>query len=389
MDYSTMGFIDNTKYVFNMDLQPGQSYLRKLVEKYAWQKARIKKGDLERRYVLTYDNATATATVTLNGKINKYSVQLGNAIGKNGRLIVNIQEFNNYFFPSSVEPITEASFLDKVANWFTYDSSAIAGPYGYLNVVGQNSPEATQFFRDYSDEWLYGGYSDEKMEEARVTLFRQGILKSDPFYEILLQAQMEYWKEYDNPTWSKAIATAIGLGVGEVIRGVITNVIARRILYKNAPYPLRFSGGNRQPTYRILTQEEIGMVKREFIAIGGDVNKLRFNEGQATGYSDVLDIIYIKGDILPLDGVDHPRSIMSIRAVLAHEMYGHAAYRGTSLGAGLWNDEFRASYMAAKNTPNLSQLDKYYLIQDAILRAQEANIPINFNDLMKNILYGY
>ncbi|WP_160680438.1 hypothetical protein [Clostridium sp. C8-1-8] len=80
---------------------------------------------------------------------------------------------------------------------------------------------------------------------------------------------------------------------------------------------------------------------------------------------------------------------MSERAVLAHEYYGHAANRGTTAGVGSWNDEFRASYMAAKNAPNLSEIDRYHLIQDAISRAQEAGVSIRPNEFMRGILYGY
>ena len=75
---------------------------------------------------------------------------------------------------------------------------------------------------------------------------------------------------------------------------------------------------------------------------------------------------------------------MSERAVLAHEL-GHAAHRGTSLPRGAWNDEFRASYWAAKNL-NLPQADKVHLIQLAIARASEANVRIRLNRAMKEIL---
>lgn len=56
---------------------------------------------------------------------------------------------------------------------------------------------------------------------------------------------------------------------------------------------------------------------------------------------------------------------------------------------GSWNDEFRASYMVAKNAPNLSEIDRYHLIQGAISRAQEAGVSIRPNEFMRRILYGY
>ncbi|MMZ66548.1 hypothetical protein D1872_290540 [compost metagenome] len=80
---------------------------------------------------------------------------------------------------------------------------------------------------------------------------------------------------------------------------------------------------------------------------------------------------------------------MSERAVLAHEYYGHRAYSGTRLPPGSWNDEFRASYMAAKNTPNLTDEDRIYLMLDAIERAKEAGVTIKYNDFMRRILYGF
>ncbi|MDE7280889.1 MAG: hypothetical protein K2N36_04010, partial [Ruminiclostridium sp.] len=53
----------------------------------------------------------------------------------------------------------------------------------------------------------------------------------------------------------------------------------------------------------------------------------------------------------------------------------------------MWADEFRASYMAAKNAPGLTDEDRQYLIMDAISRAQEAGVPIRYNDFMRRVLY--
>ena len=79
---------------------------------------------------------------------------------------------------------------------------------------------------------------------------------------------------------------------------------------------------------------------------------------------------------------------MSERAVLAHEYYGHRTHRGTTLEKGSWNDEFRASYTAAKICPNLTDEDRRYLILDAIERAKEAGINIRYNDFIRRVLYG-
>jgi hypothetical protein len=122
---------------------------------------------------------------------------------------------------------------------------------------------------------------------------------------------------------------------------------------------------------------------------GSDEKIFRFNSGFQTSYVDDFDIINVRGDVLPDKNSDNPRDLMSARAVLAHEYYGHRAYRGTKLPKDSWNDEFRASYMAAKNAPNLSIKDRQYLILDAIGKAKEKGISIRYNKFIKEILYGY
>lgn len=114
---------------------------------------------------------------------------------------------------------------------------------------------------------------------------------------------------------------------------------------------------------------------------------LRFNSGPRTGYVDATNTFYIRGDVFPVEDAVHPRSVMSTRAVLAHEL-GHQAHRGTKVPVGAWNDEFRASYWAAKNAPTLTLEDRIRLIQDAIARAQEAGVSIRINAFMRRILYG-
>ena len=110
----------------------------------------------------------------------------------------------------------------------------------------------------------------------------------------------------------------------------------------------------------------------------------RFNVGRVTGYVDDIDVINVRANVFSNENSIHPRDLMSARAVLAHEYYGHRANRGTLLLAQSWNDEFRASYMAAKNTPNLSPQDRAYLIMDAIERAKEFGITIKYNNFMRS-----
>lgn len=147
------------------------------------------------------------------------------------------------------------------------------------------------------------------------------------------------------------------------------------------------ANGLRKPSTYILSEKEIDAIKIDIRAIGADESIFKFNVGSGTCYDDVLDEIRIRGDVLPDNTSLHPRDLMSVRAVIAHEYYGHRAYRGTKLLYGSWNDEFRASYMAAKNAPNLSAEDRRYLILDALERAKEAGISIKTNDFIRRVLY--
>lgn len=149
------------------------------------------------------------------------------------------------------------------------------------------------------------------------------------------------------------------------------------------------ANGLRRSVYHVLSNEEIEAIRADIKAIGADETAFRFNYGSRTAYSDEIDIISVRGDVLPDNTSTHPRDLMSSRAVLAHEYYGHRAYRGTNLKSGSWNDEFRASYMAAKNAPNLTDEDRYYLILDALERAKEAGVTINYNDFIRRVLYGF
>ena len=151
----------------------------------------------------------------------------------------------------------------------------------------------------------------------------------------------------------------------------------------------RSAGGLRRSPFYVLSEEDINHLKAEITAIGAELSVFRFNQGRRTGYIDRKDVINVKGDVFSDKNSIHPRDLMSERAVLAHEYYGHRANRGTSLPEGSWNDEFRASYSAAKNTPNLSDKDRAYLIMDAVERTKEAGVSIQYNDFMKECLYGY
>ncbi len=84
----------------------------------------------------------------------------------------------------------------------------------------------------------------------------------------------------------------------------------------------------------------------------------------------------------------HPRDLMSPKAVLAHK-YFDALYGNRNPMPGTWNDEFRASYNAALKTPNLGEMDRMYLMLDALERANEAGVNIKVTATIRRILYGY
>lgn len=148
------------------------------------------------------------------------------------------------------------------------------------------------------------------------------------------------------------------------------------------------ANGMRTSPYHILTESEIETLNKDIKAIGADKSIFKFNKGTRTGYDDITDEIFVKGDVLPDLNSTHPRDLMSSRAALAHEYYGHRANRGTKLPKGAWNDEFRASYMAAKNCPNLTDEDRRYLILDALERAKEKGVTIQHNEFIRKTLYG-
>ena len=151
----------------------------------------------------------------------------------------------------------------------------------------------------------------------------------------------------------------------------------------------RNASGLRKNPFKVVNEKEIEHIKAEIKAIGADETVFVFNVGRQTGYVDEIDFIRVRYDVFPDANSKHPRDLMSERAVLAHEYYGHRQYKGTKLEHGSWNDEFRASYTAAKNAPNLSDEDRRYLVLDALERAKEADVAVVYNDFIRRSLHGY
>jgi hypothetical protein len=165
------------------------------------------------------------------------------------------------------------------------------------------------------------------------------------------------------------------------------------------------ANGMRDTSKKPLSEEEIDFVKSEIRRIGADESVFVFNDEEhltlSTCYNFVEDKIYVTRNVFPDEkyGSTHPRDLMSVGAVLAHEYFGHRPYRDEYLGdmehgddyhtTPIWQDECRASINAAKTAQNLTDRDKSYLVMDAIYRAKEFGHLIEMDDFMKEVVYGY
>lgn len=172
------------------------------------------------------------------------------------------------------------------------------------------------------------------------------------------------------------------------------------------------ASGKRNLEIRPLTSNEIDIVIKAGKRIGiVDKSIYIFNDKKhiesphlGTGYDYIEDKIYITMNVFPDDkyASSHPRDLMSVAAVLAHEYYGHRRYRNEYLNDIIvsqnnnevfhttpeWEDECRASVDAAKITPNLTDKERCDLIQDAVYRAHEYGQTFELDNDMKGILYG-
>lgn len=166
----------------------------------------------------------------------------------------------------------------------------------------------------------------------------------------------------------------------------------------------RTAAGNRKSAFYVLTDTDIEMIKSEISAIGAQTEDFVFNSTVTRGTCFLAgdNKVHIKGNIFPDENSLHPRDRLSVRAVLAHEYYGHRPYRMQYIAedsstdpdainkilARAWADEFRASYMAAKIAPGLTDEERRMLIEDALSRAEEAGVTIKYNEFIRRVLYG-
>lgn len=116
-------------------------------------------------------------------------------------------------------------------------------------------------------------------------------------------------------------------------------------------------------------------------------NVLSFNTGYNTSYDDDLNIIHIRGDVFPSRFAENPESILSARAALAHEYYGHYLHH-SQFSANDWRDEFQASYRAATDAPGLTQTDRILLMVDAFERPKASGVKVDLNTIARRIIYG-
>ena len=149
------------------------------------------------------------------------------------------------------------------------------------------------------------------------------------------------------------------------------------------------SMGLRKPASHILTDDEIASIFADADDLCISRSILRMNEGARTGFVDYKQVINIRGDILPDEDSTIARDRMSVKAVLAHEYYGHFLNHPSEYDFGDWRDEFRASYDAAIKAPNLSDEDRAYLMIDAYDRAHEAGEFAEYDEAARRIIYGY
>lgn len=171
---------------------------------------------------------------------------------------------------------------------------------------------------------------------------------------------------------------------------------------KYFPEEYDMSQGMRMSGFAPLTEEEIETIKRSIRRIKADESKFIFNHEKhysRTCYNPMKDVVYVGRNVFPDINSNsiHPRDLMSVACVLAHEYYGHRAFREEYLNdieeycvtTPISEDECRASITAAKTCPGLSREERSHLIQEAHMRAKEFGIPLENDNFMKEVLYGY
>lgn len=149
------------------------------------------------------------------------------------------------------------------------------------------------------------------------------------------------------------------------------------------------ANGMRQSPFAVLDDEQIKQIQQYATELEIPLKVLSFNTGTQTGFVDGTKLIHVRGDIFPDKYSLNNRDLLSEKAVLAHEYYGHYAHDPSQFRIGDWRDEFMASYSAAINAPGLTDLERRMLMLDAYDRAKEAGVSVKYNKNARRIIYGY
>ena len=149
-----------------------------------------------------------------------------------------------------------------------------------------------------------------------------------------------------------------------------------------------FANGARGGNRRKLTDAEVETVRAAANELSIPTERLTFNS-RPTGYSMVTKKVNVGGDVFPDEDSTNNRDRLSVKAVLAHEYYGHAAFPDSSYPIGHWADEFRASYHAAMTAPGLSDEGRASLVVDAYQGASEAGVKVRYTKSYRKLVYGY
>ena len=148
------------------------------------------------------------------------------------------------------------------------------------------------------------------------------------------------------------------------------------------------ANGPRRGSLTIVSDAEQQMIRKWADELKVPQNVLSFNTGSMTSFDDETGLINIRGDIFPSDYAPNIDSILSAKAALAHEYYGHYLHH-TQFKIGDWRDEFQASYRAALDAPNLSDTDRILLMVDAFERPKTAGVTVELNKIARRIIYGF
>lgn len=142
-----------------------------------------------------------------------------------------------------------------------------------------------------------------------------------------------------------------------------------------------FSMGLRRAT-KSLSDEEVEIIYKEIKRIKADPSVFSIDKtGRAkTAYREVSDRIVVGSNVFPdLENPSNMTDKLSVACVLAHEYYGHRSMREEYLKEDVDTtntalDEFKASFLAYKNAPNLTDEEREMLLYQAYETAKSGDL---------------